>query len=478
MIPIKKTSGLFIPYDYPDINAIQIDLDRMVWKYNGETTRMVFYEDLSNGILIPRNYPLSTYNSNFSIKDFTNEGEDINIRSSVIPRSDRQKEAVNFFMNNNTGVLKLEPGSGKTVLSIDAISKIGKKAIVLVHKKSLRDQWIQEISTHTNLMPEDVGSLSRKNYVEELKKPIIVTTVQGICSFLKNIPEFKKELDNANIGIAIFDEAHTTVGPEKFSMCSLALNCKRVYGLSATPHRNDGNDDIIKYHLGETSYFQPSEDELLKPIVFMIYFPFGVYSQHEKYLTWGGGFSTSRYYQQLHKSKPYIQKVCKMINRLYIKDRTVLALGVRINCLLTIAEQCEVCKSDTGIFIPTAFGNKKYKKTLEKLTDTSDLTIAFNEKKVVFSTYTAARDGNNRKSLDTLIMTVPTGNVDQAAGRVLRVLEGKKQPYVIDLIDTEGPLVTHRPTGQRVHWFEKSALYRKELYMQKGWEIKEYEYEV
>ena len=57
-------------------------------------------------------------------------------------------------------------------------------------------------------------------------------------------------LENAGIGLMIVDEVHVGIGPETFSMSSLHINCKRTFGLSATPTRGDGNDDIIKYHLG------------------------------------------------------------------------------------------------------------------------------------------------------------------------------------------------------------------------------------
>ncbi len=474
---LPRTSGITIPYDYPHIQQIMMDLDRFVTGYNGESTRMVFYEKVPGGIMVPRYYKVpGCMLPDCVIEDLSSEGDDIDIESKIKPRNDRQVKSMDFLQRNNCGVLKLEPGTGKTVLSIDTICKVGKRAIVFVHKKKLREQWTEEILEHTNVSIDDVAWLSKETYKKDFSKPVIVATVQGICSYLKNIPEFKEALMKSGIGLAIFDEAHTTVGPEQFSKASMSLPCRRVYGLSATPYRNDGNDDIITSHLGEIQYFEPEKDELLKPIVFMIYFPFGVYKASKRYLTYGGGFSTSRYYQQLYKSPKYIDRVSRIIDKLYMQDRTLLVLGVRITSLLTIAQSDQVSREDTGIFIPTAVTKKEHKKTIEIVSDNMDLTVAFKEKKVVYSTYNAARDGNNRKALDTLIMTVPTGNVEQAAGRVLRVLEGKKQPYVIDLIDTEGPTVKYYPTGQMVPWWVKSALYRKELYQEKGWEIREHKY--
>ena len=135
---------------------------------------------------------------------------------------------------------------------------------------------------------------------------------------------------------------------------------------------------------------------------------------------------------------------------------------------------CSLAPMDVGIFIPTAIGDKKYHKQLDRVTDTMDLREAFDTKRVVFSTYTAARDGNNRKALDALVMAVPTGNVEQAAGRVLRTLDGKKQPIVVDLIDTEGPMIrSYLDPSVKVNWFLKGAQKRKEFYEKMEWEVQE-----
>ena len=107
------------------------------------------------------------------------------------------------------------------------------------------------------------------------------------------------------------------------------------------------------------------------------------------------------------------------------------------------------------------------------ITDTFDLMESFKTKNVVFSTYGACRDGNNREELDFLMMACPTTNVEQAAGRILRLLENKKAPIVVDLVDTEGPTV-NCADGTNGSWFERSAKKRKLFYEKKGWDVIKY----
>lgn len=460
-----RTSGITLSTNHPRFDEIERDLNRTLVGFNQELYVLCFYKKLEGAILIPRFYPLP----DDEIQNKIPSGTDIKIASSIVPRNTRQEKAISFLSTNTRGILKLEPGTGKTVIAIAAISNIKKKTVIFVHKNSLKQQWTEEILKFTDLKREDIAHLNTKTYIEDLKKSIIICTVQGICSLLKkdNI-DFESELNKAGIGMAIFDEVHTTVGPEQFTKASLALNCRRVFGLSATPVRMDGCEDIINYHLGNVTYFDPTEGEIMQPKIFMIYFNFGIFSNHRKYIQWGG-FNTGRYYQQMYNSEKYNIMISKFIQKLYKQGRNILVLGVRKKSLLVLASSCGVESADIGIFIPGTTSEERF-----KFSNTDDLTEAFYTKKVVFATYLAGRDGNNRKDLDALIMTVPTGNVEQAIGRILRTLKGKKVPYVLDLADTDGPPIrSYKKKNKYVPWFIKGAEKRLEFYRKMGWEVEE-----
>lgn len=465
-----RKSGIELPKSHPNFSQIQRDLNRQVTDFVNNTVNLVFFEDQVDRIIIPRFYPLPTD----KIHDKTEVGDSIKIESTITPRNERQEKVINYIVNNEKGILKLEPGSGKTVCAISAISKIKKKSIIFVHKDSLRNQWVSEILKFTNIPEEDIALLSTDTYEEDLKKPIIVSTIQGFLALLKKYEDtFKKKILTSKIGVAIFDECHTTVGAEKFSRVSLSLNSKRVYGLSATPTRFDGCEDILNYHMGDVVYYKPEDNELLKPLVYMFYFDFGIYEtpNDKKYMNWGGSFSMGRYYQKMYKSTKYMTTVSNIINKLIDQDRNVVIMGMRKNALLTLAETTGLPPDKIGIFIP---GTNKDQRS--KLSDTTSLEIAFKEKQAVFTTYNACRDGNNRKNLDALVMSCPTGNVEQAAGRILRTLDGKPQPLLIDLIDLQGPPVKcydDDGTYRKCNYFIRSSRKRKAFYESKGWEIKE-----
>lgn len=465
MNKLIRTSGILIPKSDPRTDEIKNVLTKRIFEFNGESKWVEFYENLDKHILVPR------YFIEDDIIDQTIDGIDIEIESKITPRSNAQKKAIDLVSTQLNGVLKLETGRGKSVTAIAAICNIKKKTIIFVHKDSLIKNWTSEFILHTSLTEDDIGKLSTKNYKECLQKPIILCTPHVISIILKKDEitkmQFLDALQSSGIGMQIVDECHVGVGPEQFSKASLMINSRRNWGLSATPNRNDDCNDIIRYHLGEIVYIPPDDNETMDPIIYAVKFDHDVYSKHKRYIQYGGKFNTIKYTNMFKKSDIYKNNLKSLILDAYSKNRNILILGTTILPILELAEHCNIPKNDVGIFMAGAVTNKKYKPLLAKITDTTDLHAGFHEKRVVFSTYQMARDGNNRKNLDCLFMLTTTNNCEQAIGRILRQDINKKQPIVIDIVDTDGPL-----DKSKIPLFERYFQKRMELYKSKNWEVK------
>jgi superfamily II DNA or RNA helicase len=80
------------------------------------------------------------------------------------------------------------------------------------------------------------------------------------------------------------------------------------------------------------------------------------------------------------------------------------------------------------------------------------------EAQVIFATRQFAEEGLDIPMLDSIFLTTPFSDVEQAVGRILRPIDGKKDPIVVDIIDP------------KVNLCVKSATYRDRLYKTKGWE--------
>lgn len=429
----KRTSGIFIPFDR-NVEDIKRKLTRNVLQWNtGTYKELRFYEEVDGGILVPRYFPLDDI-----VLDESSEGEDIEISGKSSPISDRQFMYIEEFKNRNSGIIRLEPGCGKTYIATQIVCHYKKRTIVICHKDKILDQWRDEFLKHTTIKESEIGRMSTSNYRECLKKSIILVTPHVIFRSIKERRELIDELLNSNIGILFVDECHVGIGPEQFSKSSIFVNARRTYGLSATPFRSDGLNDIIEMHLGKIFYIEPLSKDLLKPKMYVVSENFGVYKPNSRYLYFGGKFHMSRYLNQLYKSTKMQELFVKVIDRLVEKNRRILCLSSNVKLIYVLAQRISKYRERIGIFSPKFY--KKYnKEQILKVTDTFDLMEAFYKKQIVFSTYSYCRDGNNRLDLDSLVLLTPTRNKEQAIGRIMRQMENKPVPIVIFFVDTSLP---------------------------------------
>jgi superfamily II DNA or RNA helicase len=70
----------------------------------------------------------------------------------------------------------------------------------------------------------------------------------------------------------------------------------------------------------------------------------------------------------------------------------------------------------------------------------TELDHVKNNKRVVLATYAMCSEGTNAPHWDTLVLATPRSNVKQAIGRVIRLVQGKRQPVVLDLVDDNSVL--------------------------------------
>lgn len=449
MITLNKTSGITIPRKYENCDwyrDIKIKLTRHSREYQKSTfiTNQYFLE--GDAVLkIPRFFPVEDYINKFNLIENLHDGHDIKINHNITLRDDLQKNIVNYMLTNKNGIIQANPGSGKTIISIYVIATLKKKAFILVHRDSLSDQWIgnpekgQGFLAYTDINRDEIGRLTSRNFKEVLKKSIIICTDQTFISILKrNRKEFLIELNNANIGIFIADEVHTTIGAPSFSECSIHIPTKITFGLSATPYRWDGNLDIIKYHLGEI-FISQEKSSTMDGRVTVLLFNYGFLPKSYYYLYYGGFFQKSRYLTILKNSKVFMTICYSLIKKFYNEGKQIIFMGERIKLLELLYSHCKC--DNKGMFTE----NSKLDQT---------------EYQITFSTPGKCRDGVDLVDKNCLIMTSPISNIEQMCGRVLRIKKGKIQPIIIDMVDIGIPEIKRTFFG------------RLDFYKSKNWDIK------
>ncbi|MCF6349270.1 MAG: DEAD/DEAH box helicase family protein [Flavobacteriaceae bacterium] len=172
-----------------------------------------------------------------------------NLKFSFSWRSYQETFLKNFssHISDNHFHVIAPPGSGKTILGIEIIKQLGKKALVLAPTITIRNQWedrLQNFFTKNNSFKEysfNIKSLS----------DITFTTYQSLHAFYKTFENKEKYFEyfqEQGLEVLVLDEAHHLKNAWWESLYDLK-NSKAltVVALTATPPYDSETAEITKY---------------------------------------------------------------------------------------------------------------------------------------------------------------------------------------------------------------------------------------
>lgn len=386
-----------------------------------------------------------------TINDFRTEGEDIDFKMLVEPRDEYQRNAIIVMTNAENGIIQAKTAFGKTYVAINAISKIGKKSLILVHKTALANQWKNDILKYTDLKDDDIEILCGSSEDWDLSKPIIISTVQNFVT-KNNRHEWtlRNRIISANFGITVYDEVHATAGPIMFSMSSRWFASKRVFGLSATPIRGDDNDKLIRWTVGKVIY---TDERAIMPVYLSyIKIPSKIPPKQFAYMSYGGNDFMRRYYKFYCKTPEYMEAVTDLLIKLIKSGKRILAVG-KYKFILD-----DVYSALSEKMIKNNIPNSKVivihgtsKNNLEELD--------FDKHSCVISTDKYFSDGLSVQWLDTLVyLTSPSSkslvNIPQMIGRIVRKFEGKNYVTVYDIYNGDFDIECSRKLKREIKYKE------------------------
>ncbi|MCL6547744.1 MAG: DEAD/DEAH box helicase [Alicyclobacillus sp.] len=168
---------------------------------------------------------------------------------------DYQVEAVERFFDHSreqSGVVVLPCGAGKTLVGLAIVARLGLHALVLVPSETAARQWLEESLARTTLRPEEV-SLYRP---DEPLAPLTITTYQRLTARDRSGERRHfAALANHPWGIVIYDEVHMLPAP-LFRLAADLQSARRL-GLTATLVREDGADTDIFSLIGPKCFEVP-----------------------------------------------------------------------------------------------------------------------------------------------------------------------------------------------------------------------------
>lgn len=356
------------------------------------------------------------------------------IKSSITLR-EYQHEIVDKVVMAKEGIVEMSTGSGKTIVGLEVISRLGLTATILVPNTVLLDNWVSECEKWLGFRPGIINSN------EKTIKPITVSTFQS----LQANPEILKNLAK-NTSILMVDECHGAVTDQKIELLK-SFSPKHLYGFTGTLGREDGKGPAIKFVFGrEIVKFHL---EQLRPSVHV-------------YMT-GVDINVDEY-------NIMIDEMVSLVERNKLVMGTAAGECISGRKVLVLTKRREHAKNLHELF-PGAHLIDSEDKGRNALLQR--MKFGEEEFQCIIGTTALLGTGTDIPSLDTLILACDMKSqilATQSVGRILRLFEGKPDPKIYDLWDGYRRMGDgkFKVTNPMLHAQFKTRL---EMYASKGWKI-------
>ena len=323
-----------------------------------------------------------------------------------------------------------------TVCGIKLICDLSKKALIVVHKEFLLDQWKERIR---EFAPNAEIGLIKAKKIDIENKDIVIASLQSLA-----MKEYDKEVLES-FGTLMIDECHH-LGAQVFSQALKKCNFNYTIGLTATPKRKDGLTKVFKWFIGDIVYQTKKRTDELQ-VIFKDFYDINPEYCKE---------------HMLYTKKP---NIARMIN-------SICEFMPRV--IFVVDQICHILEEEPMRKILVLSDRRLHLQLLKDLLAKNNLDAGFyyggltatqlkesEEKGILLGTYNYISEGFDMKGLDTLVLASPKSDVIQVVGRILRDKpeDRKHMPLVLDIIDNFSIFLNQ---GQKRYNYYKKCSYKIE----------------
>lgn len=387
------------------------------------------------------------HDQNVEIKavDKRNKGEVLNTHFKGELREEQQV-ALDRMLEYDTGILHAPTGFGKTVICCKMIAEKNTNTLIITHTLQLLKQWKERLSEFLDI--DEVGEFGGgKNNVTNR---VDVASIKSLWNNGKFSDIVK------NYGMIIIDECHH-LAAFTYESAVNTVNAKYVYGVTATPKRENGHTPIIKMQCGDIRYevdFRQFNRNLNLPM--KVY----VKKSHLSFVNTNiTDYTMNEINTLIVKDIIRCEKIIKDIQYEFMNGKNLLVLTERIEHMEYFKDK--LSKLTNNIFVYHGGLGKKVLKAYDELKNSVEER---HENKIIIATGSYIGEGFDDSSLDVLFLTMPISGITrviQYTGRLHRKNENKKEIVVYDYVDDN--------FKQTRNMFEK----RRKTYEKLGYEIVE-----
>lgn len=370
------------------------------------------------------------------------EGRNIDVAFNGTLREE-QAAAFEALSAHDTGILSATTAFGKTVIGAALIAGKKVNTLVLVHRSQLMEQWKERLSqflTVSEALPQQPKRRGRQK-----KREIIglyganKDTRSGIIDIamlqsMGNADDIKPWI--CDYGMVIVDECHH-VPAVSFEQVLKAVHAKYIYGLTATPKRQDGHHPILSMYLGGIRYHVDAKQQAEKRPFTHVMIPRFTGTRFQLDAD-SKTPAIGQYYDQIMQDELRNHAIIEDVMQCVKDGRNCLLISERTRHVQVLAELLREYELPVHVLLGGQT-NAQMKAQMDALKDTPD-----KQPLVICATEKFIGEGFDDSRLDTLFLTMPIswhGTLAQYVGRLHRLHEGKREVRVYDYIDSHAVML-------------------------------------
>lgn len=347
-----------------------------------------------------------------------------------------QKEASEEILKHDIGILGAATAFGKTAVGAYLISERKLNTLVLVHNTEIMKNWVEDFEKFL-VVDEELPEYKTATGRTKKRKSVIgrmyaghnsvtgIIDVVMISSLGKNgdINQLVKEY-----GLVIMDECHHGASQTSEEVLN-EVNAKYVYGLTATPKRDDGQEPKIFMQFGPIRYRYTAKDRAKDQGIEHFVYPRFTRLVHPD----GEMIRINDAYKLARESEIRNSQIVADISTCLANGRTPLVLTKFKDHAAVLFELLKY--SADHIFLLQGGKRAKERDSIRQQMK----EVPENETIILVAIGQYIGEGFNYPRLDTMMLTTPIaweGNVEQYAGRLHRDFEGKQDVIIYDYVDS------------------------------------------
>lgn len=375
----------------------------------------------------------------FSLEDRRNAGRSIDVSFWGTLRPE-QVPAAKALLSEDIGVLSATTAFGKTVIGAYLIGQRKVNTLILVHSSALLEQWKSSLNRFLAIkevlpeLPKKRGRKKKQHMIGQIGSG--KNTRSGIVdiAIMQSLFEGKEKDVKAFVseyGMVIVDECHH-VAAFTFESILKTAEAKYVYGLSATPVRQDGHQPIIFMQCGPVRYLVDAKSQVESRAFSHFVFP------RFTRMRLPGASGIQNVYAGVVENETRNELIVSDTLNLLAEGRTPILLTERKEHAVRLASKLEGKAQHTFLLL----GSDRQKDKREKLSALR--AVPPQESLVVVATGKYIGEGFDEPRLDTMLLAMPIswkGTLAQYAGRLHRNYAGKQEVRIYDYVDVHVPML-------------------------------------